>query len=59
MLVLLSEGATAAAIRRRLGISVSTVNSHLEHLYHKLNTNDRLITVLRPPARTHRHTDAD
>ncbi len=47
MLLLLSQGLTAAAIGRRLAISHRTVHKHLEHVYAKLGTADRLTTVLR------------
>jgi DNA-binding CsgD family transcriptional regulator len=47
VLILLAEALTAAAIGRRLGISARTVHRHLEHLYRKLNTSDRLGAVLR------------
>jgi len=47
VLSLLSEALTAAAIGRRLGISTRTVQKHLESLYRKLGTSDRLGTVLR------------
>ena len=47
VLPLLAEGLTAAAIGRRLGISTRTVHKHLEHVYAKLGTADRLTTVLR------------
>jgi DNA-binding CsgD family transcriptional regulator len=46
VLILLDEGLTAAAIGHRLGVTVSTVNTHLERLYRKLGTNNRLTTVL-------------
>jgi len=36
----------AAAIARRLAISPRTVTKHLENLYRKLGTCDRLTTVL-------------
>jgi DNA-binding CsgD family transcriptional regulator len=44
---LLAESLTAAAIARRLGISIGTVHKHLAGLYRKLGTRDRLETVLR------------
>ncbi|NSC24665.1 response regulator transcription factor [Streptomyces albus subsp. chlorinus] len=47
VLTLLGEALPAAAIGRRLGISVRTVHKHVESLYRKLGTNDRLATVLR------------
>ena len=47
VLILLGDGLTASAIGRRLGICLSTVNTHLEHLYRKLGTDNRLTTVLR------------
>ena len=47
VLTSLSDGLTGAAAARRLGISPHTVNRHLEHLYRKLGTRDRLSTVLR------------
>jgi DNA-binding CsgD family transcriptional regulator len=47
VLNLLAESLSAAAISRRLGIGVRTVNTHLENLYRKLGTRDRLATVLR------------
>ena len=47
VLGLLGDGLTAAVIGRRLGISTRTVHKHLEHVYSKLGTGDRLTTVLR------------
>jgi DNA-binding CsgD family transcriptional regulator len=47
VLALLGEGLTASAIGRQLKITVSTVNTHLEHLYRKLGTDNRMTTVLR------------
>jgi hypothetical protein len=44
---LLAEGLTAAAIGRRLTIAPRTVTKHLEHVYAKLHTSDRLSAVLR------------
>ncbi|WP_281399459.1 helix-turn-helix transcriptional regulator [Streptomyces flaveus] len=46
VLSLLAEGLTAASIAQRLSISVRIVNTHLEHLYRKLGTSNRLTTVL-------------
>jgi ATP/maltotriose-dependent transcriptional regulator MalT len=47
VLAVLAEGLTADAIARRLDISPRTVHRHLQHLYRKLGTTDRLATVLR------------
>ncbi|PRY37991.1 LuxR C-terminal-related transcriptional regulator [Umezawaea tangerina] len=47
VLQVLAEGLTADAIARRLDISPRTVHRHLQHLYRKLGTTDRLATVLR------------
>ncbi|HKN52949.1 MAG TPA: helix-turn-helix transcriptional regulator [Amycolatopsis sp.] len=47
VLSLLTEGITAETMGRRLGISPRTVHRHLENLYRKLGTADRLSTVLR------------
>ena len=47
VLTLLADTLTADAIARRLGISVRTVHKHLESLYRKMDTHDRLATVLR------------
>ncbi|MER6068436.1 LuxR C-terminal-related transcriptional regulator [Streptomyces sp. NPDC001817] len=47
VLLLLTDALTADAIGRRLGISVRTVHKHVENLYRKLGTRDRLGTVLR------------
>jgi DNA-binding CsgD family transcriptional regulator len=46
LLHLLSEGMTARLMGRQLGISERTVDKHLEHLYRKLGSNDRLSAVL-------------
>ncbi|MER5855179.1 LuxR C-terminal-related transcriptional regulator [Streptomyces sp900105245] len=59
VLVLLAGTLTADAIGRRLGISARTVHKHVENIYRKLGTRDRVGTVLRaqrlgllaPPAR--------
>ncbi|GAA3064648.1 hypothetical protein GCM10020000_55330 [Streptomyces olivoverticillatus] len=45
VLNLLSEGLTTAAIGHRLTISPHTVNRHLEKIYRKLGTNNRVATV--------------
>ncbi|MFJ4947192.1 response regulator transcription factor [Streptomyces sp. NPDC088760] len=47
VLVLLTDALTADAIGRRLGISVRTVHKHVENIYRKLGTRDRVGTVLR------------
>jgi DNA-binding CsgD family transcriptional regulator len=47
VLTLLSEGSTAWAIARRLQVSPATVRKHLEHLYRKLEVQDRLSAVNR------------
>jgi DNA-binding NarL/FixJ family response regulator len=46
VLHLLVEGCTAVAMAHRLGISVRTVQKHLEHVYRKLGVTDRLRAVL-------------
>ncbi|PSJ27095.1 hypothetical protein B7P34_19340 [Streptosporangium nondiastaticum] len=46
VLGLLAEGLTAEGIARRLLISPHTVNRHLEKIYRKLGTNNRVSTVL-------------
>ncbi|MEU6348384.1 LuxR C-terminal-related transcriptional regulator [Streptomyces sp. NPDC047072] len=46
VLSLLAEGLTADAVARRLSISPHTVNSHVERVYRKLGTTNRLTTVL-------------
>ncbi|MFD9908972.1 LuxR C-terminal-related transcriptional regulator [Streptomyces sp. NPDC059063] len=51
VLSLLADELTAAAIGRRLGISVHTVQKHLQSVYRKLGTRDRAATARR--ARTH------
>jgi len=47
VLSLLAEALPATAVGRRLGVSVRTVHKHVENLYRKLGTRDRLSTVLR------------
>lgn len=47
VLVLLSQGHTAASIGRTLGCSVRTVHRHLAHVYAKLDVGDRLLAVQR------------
>ncbi|MFI1561674.1 LuxR C-terminal-related transcriptional regulator [Streptomyces sp. NPDC020490] len=47
VLLLLADALTAAAIGRRLGISDRTVHKHVENIYRKLGTRDRISTVLR------------
>ena len=47
ILHLLVEGCTAGAIAHRLGISVRTVQKHLEHVYRKLGVSSRAAAVFR------------
>jgi DNA-binding CsgD family transcriptional regulator len=47
IMALLADGLTSESIARRLGISPRTVHKHLEHVYRKLEVNDRLIAVRR------------
>ncbi len=47
VLLMLAEGLPATGMARRLGISVRTIHKHLQNLYRKLDTVDRLGTVLR------------
>ncbi|WP_190015103.1 helix-turn-helix transcriptional regulator [Streptomyces lucensis] len=47
VLLLLAEALTADAVGRRLGISARTVHKHVENIYRKLGTRDRVGTVLR------------
>lgn len=47
VLLLLTDALTADAIGRRLGISARTVHKHVENIYRKLGTRDRVGTVLR------------
>lgn len=46
VLLLLADALTADAIGRRLGISARTVHKHVENIYRKLGTRDRVGTVL-------------
>ena len=46
MLIALAHGHTARKIASDLGLSVSTVTKHLENIYIKLGTSDRLSAVL-------------
>jgi DNA-binding CsgD family transcriptional regulator len=50
VLDLMAEGLIAAAIARRLGISRHTVNRHIESIYRKFGTHDRISAVLRGQA---------
>lgn len=47
VLVLLSGGLTVQAIAHRLYLSPRTVGKHLERIYRRLGTSDRLTTVMR------------
>lgn len=47
VLRLMAEGLIAQAIGHRLGVSARTVTKHQERIYRKLDTCDRLTTVLR------------
>jgi ATP/maltotriose-dependent transcriptional regulator MalT len=42
----LGSGLAARTIAQHIGVSTHTVNKHLENLYRKLGTSDRLTTVL-------------
>ncbi|GAA1738398.1 helix-turn-helix transcriptional regulator [Luedemannella helvata] len=46
VLTLLGDGLTVDAIARRLYLSPRTVGKHLERVYRRLGTSDRLTTVL-------------
>ncbi|MFE1295223.1 response regulator transcription factor [Streptomyces sp. NPDC058731] len=50
VLTLLGEALPAKAIATRLGVSVRTVHKHLQNLYRKLGTKDRMETALRAQA---------
>lgn len=45
--MLLTEGPTAEALGRRLGISPRIAGKHLENIYRKLEVCDRLMAVRR------------
>jgi DNA-binding CsgD family transcriptional regulator len=47
VLRLLAQALTADAMARRLGLSPGTVHKHVQSLYRKLRTNDRVATVIR------------
>ncbi|WP_214323724.1 LuxR C-terminal-related transcriptional regulator [Nonomuraea sediminis] len=47
VLDLMTKGLISTAIAHRLGISARTVGKHIENIYRKLGTNDRVSTVLR------------
>ena len=47
ILTLVARGLTGRAIGHRCGISVRTVQKHLEHIYRKLDCRDRVFAVLR------------
>ncbi len=47
VLELLGDGLTVQAIARRLCLSPRTVGKHLERVYRRLGTSDRLMTVMR------------
>ncbi|TVT53618.1 response regulator transcription factor [Amycolatopsis rhizosphaerae] len=47
VLGLLAEALPAVAIARRLGVSVRTVHKHVQNVYRKLGTSDRVSTILR------------
>ncbi|MGX9225482.1 response regulator transcription factor [Streptomyces albus] len=46
MLTLLSQALPAKTIAARLGISVRTVQTHVQRVYKKLGTRDRMETCL-------------
>lgn len=47
ILTLLSKGLTAESLARKLTISPRTAEKHLEHIYRKLDVDDRLMAVQR------------
>lgn len=47
VLQLLGQGRTASSIAHRLGTSPRTVHKHLEHVYRKLDVQDRMLAVQR------------
>ncbi|KUF14442.1 helix-turn-helix transcriptional regulator [Streptomyces silvensis] len=59
VLILLADALTAAAIGRRLGISVRTAQKHIQSIYRKLGTRDRVATVLRAQNRGLIPTEAE
>lgn len=46
ILALVAEGMTNGQIGKELNMSVSTVSSHLRHLYRRIGANDRAHAVL-------------
>lgn len=50
VLALLADALTAGQIGRRLGISTRTVNKHVENMFRKLGTSDRLAAVMQARA---------
>jgi DNA-binding NarL/FixJ family response regulator len=50
VLMQLAQARTAHVIARRLGISYRTVNKHVQNIYRKLGTSDRLTTIQRAHA---------
>jgi DNA-binding NarL/FixJ family response regulator len=46
VLQLLGQGLTATTIANRLGVMPRTVHKHLQHVYAKLHTSDRLTAVI-------------
>ena len=50
VLALLADALTASQIGRRLGISTRTVNKHVENMFRKMGTSDRLAAVLQARA---------
>lgn len=50
VLALLADALTAVQIGRQLGISTRTVNKHVENLFRKMGTSDRLAAVIQAQA---------